>query len=274
MEISSDVRTILNRCRMMNCIYEGQSFSPKSFSGACGEPDRSELALEDMVERGLDREERGGRLQLDGRGGRDAQDLDGGVQAAGLPQEAAVRPTARQQDVTRDQAGTSGDGRAPSRFGRPALLFPARPGPPSPAVGDHPPLPRYAPYRPHRRLRALHGEPRRDGDLDGASGDRARSARGPDRAEAGADLLPAGARGVHPGLGLGGGQVRHPHRVSRRHRGLHHRLDLLRAVVVAARLHPCPRAAGHRRRDDGTGRAACCCCAPRSAAIWCAQWPT
>ena len=50
MEISSDIRIILNRCRMMNCIYEGQSFSAKSFSGACGEPDRSEQALEDMVE--------------------------------------------------------------------------------------------------------------------------------------------------------------------------------------------------------------------------------
>ena len=53
METSVDVRTILNRCRMMNCLYEGQSFSPKSFSGACGEPDRSDLALEDMVEQAL-----------------------------------------------------------------------------------------------------------------------------------------------------------------------------------------------------------------------------
>ena len=53
MEISGDVHIILNRCRMMNCIYEGQSFSAKSFSGACGEPDRSELAFEDMVEQAL-----------------------------------------------------------------------------------------------------------------------------------------------------------------------------------------------------------------------------
>lgn len=53
MEISGDIRIILNRCRMMNCIYEGQSFSAKSFSGACGEPDRSELALEDMMEQAL-----------------------------------------------------------------------------------------------------------------------------------------------------------------------------------------------------------------------------
>ncbi len=53
MEISSDVRIILNRCRMMNCVYEGQSFSAKSFSGACGEPDRSEQALQDMVEQAL-----------------------------------------------------------------------------------------------------------------------------------------------------------------------------------------------------------------------------
>ncbi len=53
MEISGDIRIILNRCRMMNCIYEGQSFSAKSFSGACGEPDRSELALEDMVDQAL-----------------------------------------------------------------------------------------------------------------------------------------------------------------------------------------------------------------------------
>lgn len=51
MDISGDVGIILNRCRMINCIYEGQSFSAKSFSGAFAEPDRSEKALEDMVER-------------------------------------------------------------------------------------------------------------------------------------------------------------------------------------------------------------------------------
>ena len=53
MEISGDIRIILNRCRMMNCIYEGQSFSAKSFSGACGESNRSEMALETMVEQAL-----------------------------------------------------------------------------------------------------------------------------------------------------------------------------------------------------------------------------
>lgn len=53
MELSSDVRIILNRCRMMNCIYEGQSFSAKSFSGACGEPDRSGQILDGMVEQAL-----------------------------------------------------------------------------------------------------------------------------------------------------------------------------------------------------------------------------
>ena len=37
----------------MNCIYEGQSFSGKSFSGAFVEPERTEAAVDEMVESGL-----------------------------------------------------------------------------------------------------------------------------------------------------------------------------------------------------------------------------
>ncbi len=53
MEISNDVRTILDRCRVMNCIYEGQSFSGKSFSGAFPEPERGEAAVDEMIGSGL-----------------------------------------------------------------------------------------------------------------------------------------------------------------------------------------------------------------------------
>ena len=53
MDISNDVRTILDRCRIMNCIYEGQSFSGKMFTGAFAEPDRSDAAVDEMVGSGL-----------------------------------------------------------------------------------------------------------------------------------------------------------------------------------------------------------------------------
>lgn len=53
MEISNDVFVLLDRCRAMNCIYEGQSFSRKLFSGVFGTPDRSDLVVEEMVEKGL-----------------------------------------------------------------------------------------------------------------------------------------------------------------------------------------------------------------------------
>lgn len=53
MELSHDVQLLLDRCRTMNCIYEGQSFSRNLVVSACADPKSGEHALEEMLEKGL-----------------------------------------------------------------------------------------------------------------------------------------------------------------------------------------------------------------------------
>ena len=79
--------------------------------------------------------------------------------------------------------------------------------------------------------------------------------------------------GVHSGQRLGGGPLRHAHRVPGGDRGVHRGVDPVRQGgqpgVPGGRAHP----AGHWRGDDGAGRAAACCCAPRRRTNWSRRWP-
>ena len=85
--------------------------------------------------------------------------------------------------------------------------------PPSPA--DH-------------RDRPVHGEHGFDRDLHLAADDRAGPGDGPDRPQAGPDLLSGQPRDLHPDLGLDGRQVRRPDHLHRGHRRVHGGLARLR----------------------------------------------
>lgn len=92
MELSGDVRIILNRCRVMNCIYEGQSFSARSFSGACGEPDRSEQVLEEMVEQALIVKKAAGAYSLTAEGAAALKTSAAALKQQGNPRRQFGRP--------------------------------------------------------------------------------------------------------------------------------------------------------------------------------------
>ncbi len=115
--------------------------------------------------------------------------------------------------------------------------------------------PRY-PHGPHRRDRPVHGEHGRHGDLDLIAGDCARSPPGPDRPQAGADVLHADVGRLHPRLGLGRRPVRGAYGLLFGHRRVHRRLDPLRRLDLARDADRRPRLSGPRGRDDGPGRAA------------------
>ncbi len=95
-----------------------------------------------------------------------------------------------------------------------------------------------------------------DGDRHRAADDGEGVRRRSGAHERGAHLVPAVARGVHPGQRLDRRPLRHAHRVPRRDRGVHHRLDPVRPRRQPGVPGRRARAAGHRRRDDGAGRAA------------------
>src|ERR1700722_1584958 len=98
----------------------------------------------------------------------------------------------------------------------------------------------------HHRNRPVHGKYGRDGALNLAAGDRARSPAGSDRSEIGADRLYADAGNIHSGQRLGRRPFWRAHRFLLGDRRLHNRIGALRRLQLAGHADRRPRLPGRR----------------------------